>query len=401
MRERHRRDRSHRRRRFLLFAQILNAQHNYFRDRLSLEGRQRRDRRIPRESLLPPALSPWARLYASRNDAALITVTGFDHPAFEALLALFDAWFYNHTPWTGNRDGTTYVSLPRASTGRHRLLDSKDCLGLVLAWYRFRGPEYILQGWFGFTGTHANVWLKFGRRGLLKCLQDHPDAKVMIPSDEHIGALKRVVQERHDRLTDVFAVADGCKFCFESCADLDEQSMYYNGWKCDHYVTNLFVFAVDGRCIMAVVNAPGSLHDSTLAEWGGVYEELEEVYHRTGAKVCVDSAFTSSNNDFIIKSAQNFNSAEVSGDILVIEQATSLRQAAEWGMRAVQSAFPRLYDRIKYEENGERGVYLSLLPLLYNFRLEKVGLNQIRNVYCPSWSTDSSFFINEEDVIEE
>jgi hypothetical protein len=50
-----------------------------FRQRLNLEGRQRRDRRIPRAALLDPSASPWAKLYVSRSEQALITVTGFDH----------------------------------------------------------------------------------------------------------------------------------------------------------------------------------------------------------------------------------------------------------------------------------------------------------------------------------
>ena len=48
---------------------------------------------------------------------------------------------------------------------------------------------------------------------------------------------------------------------------------------------------------------------------------------------------------------------------------------------------------IHYEENGERRVFLSLVPLLYNFRLETVGLNQLRNTYCPSWCVDAKDFI--------
>ena len=281
--------------------------------------------------------------------------------------------------------------------GRQRIIDATQCLGLVLAWYRFHGPEYILQGWFGFTGTHANVWLKFGRHGLLCCLQDDPDAAVKLPTDEVIVELKAIVKQRHDLLEDVFAVCDGCKLYFESCANLDEQSMYYTGWKCSHFITNLFVFSVDGRCIISVTNAPGSVHDSTLAEWGGVYDALEDVYNRTGAKCCVDSAFTSSNNEYLIKSAQNYNSVNSSHELLKMDQATSMRQAAEWGMRAIQGAFPRLVERIQYEENGERNIFLSLVPLLYNFRLARVGLNQIRNVYCPHWSADAAYFINADE----
>lgn len=66
-----------------------------------------------------------------------------------------------------------------------------------------------------------------------------------------------------------------------------------------------------------------------------------------------DLAFT--NHDFIIKSApednmENFDSA----DFELRKQATKLRQASEWGMRAFQGSFPRLKDKFKYEERGER-----------------------------------------------
>jgi hypothetical protein len=239
----------------------------------------------------------------------------------------------------------------------------------------------------------ATIW----KKELFVVLHDNPDARVEMPSYDKVQTLKSLVQARHSLLNDVFAVADGMKLYFESTSDLDEQSMYYNGWKSSHFITNLFVFSCDGRCISAVLNAPGSLQDSTLAEWGGVYAKLEDVFARTGGKCCVDSAFSTVNNEFMIKSSENYGSANTALDLLRTEQATSLRQAAEWGMRAIQSAFPRLKDRIHYELNGERAVFLSLVPLLYNFRMLHVGLNQIRNVYCPSWSIDSAFFIRSNE----
>jgi len=174
---------------------------------------------------------------------------------------------------------------------------------------------------------------------------------------------------------------------------MDEQGMFYNGWQHAHYVTNLLVFAIDGRVIMAVMNAPGSIHDSTLAEWGDVYSELEVVHGRTGGVCCVDSAFAANKNPYLIKSSQSISGHESPLQMLQKDQATSLRQAAEWGMRAIQGAFPRLKDAIHYEENGERRVFLSLVPLLYNFRPETVGLNQLRNTYCPSWGVDAKDFI--------
>lgn len=68
-------------------------------------------------------------------------------------------------------------------------------------------------------------------------------------------------------------------------------------------------------------------------------------------------------------------------------------------MRAIQSAFPQLKDTILFEESGKCKVHLSLVPLLHNFRLECVGLNQIRNTFCLAWSRDADFFLGVDDVM--
>ena len=144
-----------------------------FRDKLTLEGRRRRDRKIPRHALLLPKDSPWEVLFNSKDEGSLITVTGFDHNTFGYIHSLFLPYFDGYTPWVQNYDGFAFAKIdPEKSKGRGRKRDvtSISCLGLVLAWYRFRGAEFILQGWFGFTGTQCNVWLRFGRRMLLKAL---------------------------------------------------------------------------------------------------------------------------------------------------------------------------------------------------------------------------------------
>lgn len=51
----------------------------------------------------------------------------------------------------------------------------------------------------------------------------------------------------------------------------------------------------------------------------------------------------------------------------MLEEALSLCQSAEWGMRALQSAMPCLQARWHYEERNERLVGLTLIALLYNF----------------------------------
>jgi hypothetical protein len=90
--------------------------------------------------------------------------------------------------------------------------------------------------------------------------------------------------------------------------------------------------------IFGVINAPGSIHDSSLASFFGIYKKLQAVLDKTGLKVIMDSAFCASKYEFITKSAQsfdanNFNDME---QMAINLAATSMQQAAEWGMGALQ-----------------------------------------------------------------
>ena len=79
--------------------------------------------------------------------------------------------------------------------------------------------------------------------------------------------------------------------------------------------------------------------------------------------------------------------------VAVFEEATSMRQSAEWGMRAVQSSFPRLKDRLLYETNGERRIIFKSIFLLYNLRARKVGINQIKNVYMTCLNQNANDYL--------
>ena len=386
----------------LLIVLLSLEEQRSFRSSLIKEGRNRRRRSLNREVLLHPSLSPWMKLYSSGTDGSLITITGFDHPTFQYILDLFTPFFSAFTPWCskqgGGVDGLQYMRRnTNEKRGKKRMVTAAACLGLTLAWYRFRGAEFVLQGWFGFTGTQTNVWLRFGRRMLVKALRTEEAAIVRFPSNESIEEWKAIIQERHDKLHHVYCFADGLKLRFQACSGLSEQGMYYNGWQHGHYITNIFVFGATGRIIHCVVNVPGSVHDSTLCHWGGTYTLLQEAFQETGGVCCVDSAFLAGNVDYLIKSSQDLTKARDEEHLLQLKQATSLRQAAEWGMRSIQSAFPRMKDAILYEEKGERAVILKLLPLLYNIRLERVGLNQILNTYAPHLSKDAGYFIKRND----
>ncbi len=84
---------------------------------------------------------------------------------------------------------------------------------------------------------------------------------------------------------------DGLKLYLKTAGDVYIQERYYNGWTHDHYVTSVFCFCCDGTIPISSFNVPGSVHDSQVAEFGNIYNKLEEVYDLYGAKCCVDSAF--------------------------------------------------------------------------------------------------------------
>jgi hypothetical protein len=307
----------------------------------------------------------------------MIVLTGFDCDSFEWLKVLFEPLYYNYTPFT--RDG---VIRPKTAATKPRLLSAAGALALCLAWTRTQGSVAVLQLIFGITGTSCSLYLRFGRRILVAVLNNHPDAQVKVPSEEKIVDFKTAIAERHPPLAaeQVWSTMDGLKLLIEVSGDNQTQNRFYNGWTHDHYVSGVFVFCPDGTICIASFNAPGCMHDSLIARCGNVYDKLERVYNSNGGKCAVDSAFCRGDFPFLVKSAQmlpvdNLNQAEIN------QAATSMRQSAEWGMRTMQASFPRLKDRMKYEEFGERGVIMKTMVLLFNVRARRVGINQILNTY--------------------
>ena len=64
-------------------------------------------------------------------------------------------------------------------------------------------------------------------------------------------------------------------------------------------------------------------------------------------------------------------------------EAKKCQFMSKWGMHEFESSFPRLHDKIMYEEKGERKLKFCCLVFLFNFRTSTVGFNQIKTVYMP------------------
>ncbi len=366
-----------------------------FRMLLNEEARRRRDHRIPRAALQHPSMSAWAFLYGSGNDQALITACGLDHDAFRGLLEIFEPLFDTHTPFRDGSGSYQFRSLTNENRGRPRCLDAAQCLGMCLMWTRTRGAQWHIGLVFGTTGSTTNIWIRFGIQLLVGILQHHDDAKMRYPTADEVAACKAAVLSRHSALTDVYCFVDGLKLYLEQAGNVVIQNYFYNGWTHDHYVNNVLAFLPNGKIWTCALNAPGSWHDSVIAEMGGLYDQFEVMWEQYHGKCLMDSAFSSSaDKPYVLKSSQDDAFHLGAHAALERTQATSCRQAAEWGMRAYQSSFPRVKDRFIYETNGDRVQMLLFITLLYNYRAANVGLNQIQTVYMFYLSQDANRLLN-------
>jgi hypothetical protein len=271
-----------------------------------------------------------------------------------------------------------------------RKIRPEDCLGLVLAWTRTRGSLIALQLIFGMTFSNLDDYLLFVKRIIVKVLRKDQRAHVRIPSSEKIEEYKDMVRNRHPFLTDVWCTMDELKITLEQSGDALIQERFYNGWTHDHYVSSVLCFCPDGTIPIAYVNIPGAVHDSQIADYGDIYDKLETVYQRDGGQCTVDSAFDNKNREFLIKSSQELIHIRNYCARSIARDATSMRQSAEWGMRAFQSSMPRIKDRMKFEERGERKVTLTVMILLYNLRARMVGINQLTSFYMGALYRDAN-----------
>jgi hypothetical protein len=107
-------------------------------------------------------------------------------------------------------------------------------------------------------------------------------------------------------------------------------------------------------------------------------------------KCTVDSAFGNVSREFLIKSCQELIHIKDCAERGIAHDATSMRQSAEWGMRAFQSSMPRLKDHMKFETCGEWRVILTMMILLYSLQARAVGINQLTSFYTAPLNCDAN-----------
>lgn len=326
-------------------------------------------------ALPPVSQSAWWYLYGSGDNSSMMTCTGFDYVSFNRLHGLLFP---------------TQIARP----GHPSILNTHARLGLVLHYLNSSMMQKTLCQIF--SATEAIISRDLNRMLTLLCekLPTIEDAKVRWPRIDEMERLSAAVNEYHNNSYHVFGFVDGVSFSIEDDSDSEMQNAYYNGWKARSTVSNIFAYGSDGCCIWARINCPGSWHDSHVAQ------PLIAMMAACPAPYCLvaDSAFPSRGLlDEKIRTPAKSNQCLTRQQELYSNKITSLRQACEWGMRALEGGFGRLKTTLTVDKDIRFAIIFSCVHL-FNIRTRWTAVNQIRTVYDPRWGQCSVYKSNNTSI---
>ena len=282
--------------------------------------------------------------------------------------------------------------------GRKPQLQSIDLIGIVLWYLKSKDCIYRMCPIFGVVPSTMSVWLNYAMEVMLKVVQDESMTAFSIkwPTVEEMRLSASLLQQNRTHgslLRGVFGVCDGGRMPCVTYSDPPLQNAYWEGFTQAHEVTNLFVWNFHGELIHAAINFPGSWHDSRLAAVSGLHRPKLSEMTPSGFAILADSAFPRGGGDLagkIIRARKANEHGDRSGvprsswmaavEVMLERAMSSERQSAEWGVRALKGPFKRLTTKLP-PDSWARYRLLAVSSHLYNFRVRKVGLNQIKTVY--------------------
>jgi DDE superfamily endonuclease len=161
---------------------------------------------------------------------------------------------------------------------------------------------------------------------------------------------------------------------------------------------------VIGLIIAANINAPGSWHDSRVAQ--PIYEKLH-TKTPDGFYLVANTAFPRGNREIEdriqapLKTGQQIcgTRAQIEEKMLYNRELLSYRQTAEWGNRALQGAFGCLCIPLEINHSSRCQQLIEICICLHNLHTNRVGLNEIRNVYMKVWIDDGEIWSHFEDML--
>jgi hypothetical protein len=239
---------------------------------------------------------------------------------------------------------------------------------------------------FGVPPSTTSRLIRNAEVALEQCLVDFPPSAIKWPSFEEQMKWSRMVERRRPLVQNKWGFIDGKNYRIQKPTSVDLQNAHYNGWLHNVFVTGTYCFGASGLMVWGKQNCPGSWNDGEICR--PFCEKLLNPRKSLQTHgVLADSAFPVSGELWgrIITPLKKNDMDRIpiedrAGSLRLNAQIIDARQAAEWGMGAVEKCFRRLLLPLPYDPVVRRR-RLSNLNHLYNYRVRTTGISQIANVY--------------------
>jgi hypothetical protein len=209
-------------------------------------------------------------------------------------------------------------------------------------------------------------------------------AKITWPTLQEQVSWAALIQLKENIITGRWGFIDGKNYRVQEPTDTDLQNAMYNGWLHAVFVTGTMCFGADGCIAWGKLNFVGSWNDGETSR-SFQKKLLNPAINAPNTGVLSDSAFPVADElrGRILTPAKEGDLERAPLDVRaklvrIFNAITTLRQAAEWGMGAVEKAFRRLLMPLPYNPHV-RQLRLLNIHKLYNFRVRTTGISQIRS----------------------
>lgn len=259
-----------------------------FRVSLSTIVKKRHEGCIFRVGLLNPQDAPFQCWYQAKCKASIVTLTGPDFASFNYILIKFKSLYETFALFES--DGM--IRELSRNPGCSRLLGTEKALELFTALYHTRCFTMIICLLFEIISKKFFVMVWFACHIFLQILQrDNYEAGRMLTAGKFSSLFCKAFKLSLTLLHGVYATLDNLKLQLKQSTDYVIQNMFYTEWTHCYYFTNVLAFAPDETIIACAIMDPGALHDSTVAEIGGVYDKMYHRHRAHGGRIAAESAF--------------------------------------------------------------------------------------------------------------
>lgn len=344
-------------------------------------------------SLTSPQQSSLRRLLDGKDNKAYILTMGVSVAMFEHLHDEGFREFYLHE--FTKQTKKERAAEPANGGGRPQRLSTKEALAATLLYMRNEctyDPISILAG--AGPAVTCRV-INAGLVALLATLNLIPDAEVVFPNHAKQAMYAALVRRRLRRLRGCFAFVDGLAITVQRAGCPTKQNEYYSGYKAQNKITNVFIFAPDGRVIYESVNHPGSWADSSaFSEFMNVIERPDQELIAADHWIAADAAFRATKTPCLRKVLSKKALKKLHQEVRAgrvtrrhfkriqkeHRDLTTCRQSVEHGMRALRT-FRRLNTNLTINNDAKRLMIVNIATRLHNFRAARLPLNHIARDY--------------------